>query len=318
MVEEPLTVYVERGGSGTSRVLGKVDPMMAFSAAASAGDRVFATDPVTMKSAGSYRVPVNDTIFRFFPNPPSYACGLEDSWSQTCAPAPTRTDDMVYRRQLQHTEPWAVAGRAATNRVRLRMLQKHSAMIPHYTAKGYTYLPAGLPEDVWTELRSFYDAHRHDECPEGWKADNNYVNHWESPTYMVFLPMRIKNMIFAALKPMLEEWIDHKESLTQTACYGIRVYKNNSALLNHVDVLETHVVSAIIQVDQDVDEDWPVEIVDHDGNRVRQVLQPRDVVLYESASTEHGRPTNFRGRYFANVFAHFKPTDWKFKGDYNA
>jgi prolyl 4-hydroxylase len=58
----------------------------------------------------------------------------------------------------------------------------------------------------------------------------------------------------------------------------------------HVDTVNTHVVSAIINVDQDVDEDWPLLILDHADNEVNLVMQPGDMVLYESAKLLHGRP----------------------------
>ena len=37
-----------------------------------------------------------------------------------------------------------------------------------------------------------------------------------------------------------------------TSIYGVRKYVNNSILRMHVDTAQTHVVSAIINVDQDV------------------------------------------------------------------
>ena len=58
----------------------------------------------------------------------------------------------------------------------------------------------------------------------------------------------------------------------------------------HVDTLETHVVSAIINVDQKVVEDWPLIILDHEGHEQKVVMQAGDMVLYESAKLLHGRP----------------------------
>ena len=91
-------------------------------------------------------------------------------------------------------------------------------------------------------------------------------------------------------------------------------------LRNHVDRVETHVISAILQIHKELDgaEDWPLEIVGMDG-LVRQIyLEPGDMLLYESTTLIHGRPTPFQGKVFANIFAHFKPTsgwDWKLEGD---
>ncbi len=39
----------------------------------------------------------------------------------------------------------------------------------------------------------------------------------------------------------------------------------------HVDTARTHAVSAIINVDQEVDEDWPLLILDHDYNEHKYV-----------------------------------------------
>jgi prolyl 4-hydroxylase len=82
------------------------------------------------------------------------------------------------------------------------------------------------------------------------------------------------------------------------------------------DLLTTHVcfqnrlplvLSAIINVAQDVEEDWPLEIVGHDGIPVNVTMQPGDMILYESHSILHGRPYPLQGNYFANVFVHFEP-----------
>jgi prolyl 4-hydroxylase len=58
----------------------------------------------------------------------------------------------------------------------------------------------------------------------------------------------------------------------------------------HVDTAATHVVSAIVNVDQKVDKDWPVLILDHNYNEHRVVMKPGDMLLYESAKLLHGRP----------------------------
>jgi hypothetical protein len=72
-----------------------------------------------------------------------------------------------------------------------------------------------------------------------------------------------------------------------------RKYTNGSVLRMHVDTVNTHVVSAIINVDQEVDEDWPLIILDHDDKEHAVMMQPGDMLLYESAKNLHGRP----GRY---------------------
>jgi hypothetical protein len=68
------------------------------------------------------------------------------------------------------------------------------------------------------------------------------------------------------------------------------------------------VSSCIVNVAQDVDEPWPLEVYDREGNAVNVTMEPGDMVLYESHSLIHGRPYALKGNYFANIFIHFEPT----------
>ena len=57
-----------------------------------------------------------------------------------------------------------------------------------------------------------------------------------------------------------------------------------------------------INVAQDIDEPWPLEVIGHDGRAQNITMEPGDMVLYESHSVIHGRPFPLKGRYFANLF----------------
>jgi prolyl 4-hydroxylase len=94
--------------------------------------------------------------------------------------------------------------------------------------------------------------------------------------------------------------------LAECSLYGIRIYKEGAVLASHVDRLPL-VSSAIINVDQDLDEPWPLEVIGHDGVAVNVTMEPGDLVLYESHSILHGRPFPLKGRFMANVFIHFEP-----------
>ena len=61
----------------------------------------------------------------------------------------------------------------------------------------------------------------------------------------------------------------------------------DAILAPHVDRLPL-VASAIINVDQDVDEPWPLEVIGHDGRARNVTMVPGDLVLYESHSIIHG------------------------------
>lgn len=81
----------------------------------------------------------------------------------------------------------------------------------------------------------------------------------------------------------------------------------HSVLSPHADRIPL-ISSCIINVAQDVDEDWPLEVYGRDGLAYNVTMKPGDMVLYESHSLIHGRPFSLKGRYFANIFIHFQPT----------
>lgn len=75
----------------------------------------------------------------------------------------------------------------------------------------------------------------------------------------------LKPRLFNMAYEELSNWINRATPLVPTALYGIRVYTNKSTLAMHVDRWDTHVVSAIINVDQDTAKPWPLQITDHAG-----------------------------------------------------
>jgi hypothetical protein len=143
-------------------------------------------------------------------------------------------------------------------------------------------------------------------------AGNTYVNHWEGKSYMVNVAdpqlkhggYVLKQHIWNAARDTLTEWTGHQ--MAECSLYGIRVYREGAVLAPHVDRLPL-VSSAIINVDQDVDEPWPLEVIGHDGKAHNVTMLPGDLVLYESHSIIHGRPFPLKGRFMANVFIHFEP-----------
>ncbi len=80
----------------------------------------------------------------------------------------------------------------------------------------------------------------------------------------------------------------------------------------HHDRVETHVISSIVHVAHQYDDDnhpWPIEIEDHDGNVHAEVLEPGDQLFYESAHNLHGRMSMLKGKYYGAIFLHYKPKD---------
>ena len=96
----------------------------------------------------------------------------------------------------------------------------------------------------------------------------------------------------------------------------IRRYTNGSWLTSHVDRFHTHVISAILNIGQEVREDWPLYIKDNEGRSQSVVLGAGEMVWYESARAVHGRPKPLDGEYYDNLFVHFSPAgDW-YTGDF--
>jgi len=93
--------------------------------------------------------------------------------------------------------------------------------------------------------------------------------------------------------------------------YGLRKYTRGATLLSHLDHLETHVVSAILNIAQDVDEDWPLQIMDHNGNPHEIILAPGQMIWYESAKLVHARIKPLKGKSFENMFVHYMPRSLK-------
>ena len=85
----------------------------------------------------------------------------------------------------------------------------------------------------------------------------------------------IKRKIWDAARDTIQEWTG--EELTDCSLYGIRVYTEGSVLATHVDRMPL-VSSAILNVDQDVDEPWPIEVYAHDGKAYNVTMEPGDMV----------------------------------------
>ncbi|KAL7572539.1 hypothetical protein ACA910_000362 [Epithemia clementina (nom. ined.)] len=195
------------------------------------------------------------------------------------------------------------------NNMRIRMNVEQPASVVNYTTTGFKKIRA--PEPLYRLLKEFWDANRDKAYVEMDEA-SPYHNSWSVPTTILLTEdseltgggQNLSAAIWNSARTVLEEWTGQK--LSGSSVYGIRVYHNQSMLLPHVDRLPL-VSSAIINVDQDVEEDWVLEVYGHDGKATNVTMKPGDMVLYESHSVIHGRPFPLNGRYYANVFVHFEP-----------
>jgi len=157
-------------------------------------------------------------------------------------PCLERLDGRIRRAQLQPVWDSQNEDRRQTNRIQPQNLK-------NFTELGFE--KRKIPDDVWELLRSYYENNKDSIVLEKWPSTNPYINHWESVPFMIWLPElhtgdETKRKIFEGLRPHLEEWSGTE--LEHTDLYGMRVYKNNTFLENHVDRVATHVVSAIMHI----------------------------------------------------------------------
>ncbi len=168
------------------------------------------------------------------------------------------------------------------------------------SARGFQSLAA--PPLLHERVLAFYRAHADaadEEVVEGFIAGPA-----PAPSVLVPLPEELRQEIHRELQGLAEAWVGRY--LEPTYVYGIRRYHRGTVLEPHRDRAATHVVSAILNVDQQVDRDWPLEIEDHFYRKHQVILSPGELLLYEGGRLLHGRPTPLEGDRYSNVFVHYR------------
>ncbi|KAL7581066.1 hypothetical protein ACA910_005869 [Epithemia clementina (nom. ined.)] len=192
---------------------------------------------------------------------------------------------------------------------RLFMNKYQPPSMVNYTRTGFAKIRA--PEPLFKLLTDFWDAN-HERAEIEWDQQTAYHNTWKIPTKILKTEndsfvgggWNLSAAVWNAARDILEEWTGQK--LAGSSVYGIRIYHNQSILAPHVDRLPL-ISSAIINVAQDVEDDWFLEVYGHDGKAVNVSMKPGDMILYESHSVIHGRPFPLNGKFYANIFVHFEP-----------
>ncbi len=168
----------------------------------------------------------------------------------------------------------------------------------NYTTVGFHKVRT--PPEITTVLNKFWKRQftSNDNIPnENWSRGDTYTNHWSSPTKLLsIMDSSSRKIIWDASKEVLEQWTGVE--LSPSSMYGVRIYTNGSVLAPHVD-RSPLVISAVVNVAQDVDEDWPLEVYGRDGNAYNLTLEEGEMILYEGHSVIHGRPFPLKGRYYA-------------------
>mmetsp|Transcript_15335 Transcript_15335/g.39474 ORF Transcript_15335/g.39474 Transcript_15335/m.39474 type:complete len:474 (-) Transcript_15335:179-1600(-) len=185
------------------------------------------------------------------------------------------------------------------------------AAVPKVSAFGPGYLKMTIPNPLRDKLLTWYNVTKgsatpHEIVPGGYMNENKVHMHRLNLDYYSDIRLEIQK----EMQSVMQWWTQMR--LRHTSTYGVRIYRRNAMLINHVDRVDTHLASAVVQVAQTVDEDggWPLEIMLGNKSVGEVYLQPGEMVLYEGAWLRHGRPMRFKGDEFANLFTHFSPMDW--------
>jgi len=182
-----------------------------------------------------------------------------------------------------------------------------SRMVPRFTEQGFDVIQT--PAHAQEKLKKAFDKALLD-----WDNIRNEaiidVLYTPIPSKFINL-LGLDREIHQDLLPLHEEWAGGMK-LIPTSVYGIRANRNGSSLVMHYDKIETHVISSIVHIAHEYDNDdepWPIEIEDHDGVLHAVSLKAGQMLFYESAVCAHGRRQLLKGRYYGSLFLHYQPID---------
>ncbi len=180
--------------------------------------------------------------------------------------------------------------------------------LPKLTEKGFKVIP--LPENEWGIIQDAYKLIKDKNVEEIFDNKKDFIKNGNTELLSFDHVPNIKKFIHNKLLKIHEEFAGKK--LIPSFIYGIRSYQNGATLVPHVDRIETHHISSIIIIDKNLnsENDWPLDIKDHNGKWHKVYAKPGDMILYEGAVCEHGRKESFKGNYFRNLFVHYKFYDF--------
>eukprot|EP00980_Cylindrotheca_fusiformis_P001760 scaffold405_cov132-Cylindrotheca_fusiformis.AAC.12 len=187
------------------------------------------------------------------------------------------------------------------------LMNKHQpSSVYNFTKHGYAKIRA--PPKLFELISEFYRRNQGQDTTE-WKQLNTYHNIWDAPPTICLLNRRensgggphLQATLFGEAEKVLEEWTG--QELSPVSLYGVRLYHNGSILAPHVDRMPL-VTSAIINVDQDVDEPWPLEVYGHDGVAINITMEPGDMVRRAETSMIMTQEERIPMNAQPNLFSH--------------
>ena len=175
--------------------------------------------------------------------------------------------------------------------------------IPVYTDVGFK--KDNLDKDLHKKVLDFYNENTASLQVENVAGGYIETDGRGSASHTIEMPNDLRDEIHQSLLSKVQNWSGI--GLLPTYVYGVRIYNRGAILKPHRDREETHIIGVIVNIDQQVDTPWALEIEDHQKNIHEVFLSPGEVIFYESATLDHGRPTPLDGDTFVNVFCHYMP-----------
>lgn len=181
--------------------------------------------------------------------------------------------------------------------------------VPRLTQDGFT--KRKLSDELFFQIKKYYEDNINnfymEESGLGTNGIGN-VKDLEGPAAYIAYNHDFTTLVLENLKKVHEDWCEFE--LKASMGYGPRKYINGSYLQPHADKPYTHVISSIVNIDQDDNHDWPLQIYGYD-NKVHEVfLKPGEILLYEGSKLLHGRILPYKGTHFVNLFLHYRPVEY--------
>jgi len=217
-----------------------------------------------------------------------------------------KDDSPEYTRRMEQREQEVMAITDRQERWNQWMFLAQARMVPRFTAQQYKRVR--VPEAVHAKLlKRFHELlpHASDEVG-GAKVVNAGAGSHDKAKFL--LQPDLNNEVHHELVPIFSEWAG--VPVEPTKVYGVRVYQDGQTLDDHLDIIETHVISGILHIDSSLDEPYPIQIEGAEGVLASVDLNPGEMLLYESAKSYHQRSVPMKGRYYASIFLHYRPIGW--------
>lgn len=191
---------------------------------------------------------------------------------------------------------------------------------PKFTEKGFKVVD--IPDDVWDHIQDMWtEVKELGPTEEEFVGKEHVITGGEKTSNLFTLeaiPQK-RDMLFDMLRPLHEKFCG--QTLDNAFIYGVRSYLEGADLKQHRDRIQTHHISSIILLEKDLNcgckhkkygDDWALDLQSHDGTWNKVYLEPKQILLYESAKCSHGRDERFQGTNYRNFYLHYTLSDYEY------